>query len=59
MARMLKSGSKELRTKLNEVGVVTTYTANGALGITTSHVARLNGSSLAMTVAAPTGTTVA
>lgn len=52
--RVLKTGAKELRTKANEVGTVRTHTANGAITSTTSGQIRLNGASLAMTVAAPT-----
>lgn len=49
----INTGPFELRRKLNEVNDVTTATASGALSVAASGHHRLNGASLAMTVAAP------
>ncbi len=47
------TGSAAHRRKVSDVNKVTTTTASGALAVTASGHHRLNGSSLAMTVAAP------
>jgi hypothetical protein len=49
----LNSGSQELRDKWNGEMAVETHTASGAINISRSGIRRLNGATLAMTVATP------
>lgn len=52
--RKIETGSYEHKEKMNEGLLATTITASGAIPITKSAEIRLNGASLAMTVATPT-----